>query len=980
MTEVVIEKRVVCITFPLWRFEAEQNSSVYSNTQSAVRTDNQKRWNSFSAKSIKSAPCSPMFDVRNVTVKDEKQNYSRNYSAKKQEEYYSLCSNMLEVERHPLERIHALERINGLKGIDINPRSHEPVSSPSMCMGGSIRQAGRPSDQLSTLNGTTLKNLRFGLLPATVSASIEAIKIYGGNLKRKNVTNDIFSQNELGLPTTSKQLSNKYSAKKQLVFIFRRKFCAFRQDLAHEPKNQKPLSIFWAKRFKGTKPHNLASGRDVIHYAVFESDAFAWNVFLPAGEDNSALRGGSPKSRNETPPPSYFDLAKSETTKIPSDQNRPPQTIQNNANPPTALPSINNLPVHCDSCWRNRSALLRLSAHLHQSAATILRNDLGTGQTTIPTMLPPNLYHSPALRQVVLHRNGTCQRFGMKLGRTDGPDQSSSAVHIQWLCLDLNPGHLTCEASGLSLLHQRTLGASEFSRLNRRTCSHLSDVIGVPDSSNDDLITYIAMILPRSPACDAGLQVGDRILTINGSNVDSMTLESAIDLIRTTSRILQLTYEPRPFTSYLLTMIVRKQDGKVGIRLKSQEELQIDVVLPHSPAARVGLRAGQKVVGLNGHNVVYWDQSDAMKWLRAYPDEQDLLITVSEAPMQPEKEEQLDMHKQLTETSHHISENEISNETYVKHNMNLSRSNCSECSSFHDHCAEVVDHRWKPNSGTIQRKSDRILSISTPLKASTVVHTDHNDVKSMNADASDRPHSTECCAVSRLWTPCTPEELRSAGKVQKPVESQQPSSYVFVIGDQLSISLDFSVIRHLPQYNAKHLLTKITHQHAVKMHLTTYRCSLNSVVSTLCKAAGSQLLHNDNTHCEYCAETSPNGCRPSSQGQSTKVPPQGERTSFPSQPLESNECNENAYQNRYSECIPLTNQKEMQNCIPLRLSFTVPSNHQCEGQTLDFGDPSEQHITSTGTQSCSSSLRSKFLITTATSPLCNETERRNYYV
>ncbi|KAG5445572.1 hypothetical protein CSKR_106922, partial [Clonorchis sinensis] len=628
------------------RFEAEQNSSVYSNTQSAVRTDNQKRWNSFSAKSIKSAPCSPMFDVRNVTVKDEKQNYSRNYSAKKQEEYYSLCSNMLEVERHPLERIHALERINGLKGIDINPRSHEPVSSPSMCMGGSIRQAGRPSDQLSTLNG-------------------------------------------------------------------------------------------------------------------------------PAGEDNSALRGGSPKSRNETPPPSYFDLAKSETTKIPSDQNRPPQTIQNNANPPTALPSINNLPVHCDSCWRNRSALLRLSAHLHQSAATILRNDLGTGQTTIPTMLPPNLYHSPALRQVVLHRNGTCQRFGMKLGRTDGPDQ----------------------------------------------------------------ITYIAMILPRSPACDAGLQVGDRILTINGSNVDSMTLESAIDLIRTTSRILQLTYEPRPFTSYLLTMIVRKQDGKVGIRLKSQEELQIDVVLPHSPAARVGLRAGQKVVGLNGHNVVYWDHSDAMKWLRAYPDEQDLLITVSEAPMQPEKEEQLDMHKQLTETSHHISENEISNETYVKHNMNLSRSNCSECSSFHDHCAEVVDHR-------------------------------------------------------------------------------------------------------------------------------------------LCKAAGSQLLHNDNTHCEYCAETSPNGCRPSSQGQSTKVPPQGERTSFPSQPLESNECNENAYQNRYSECIPLTNQKEMQNCIPLRLSFTVPSNHQCEGQTLDFGDPSEQHITSTGTQSCSSSLRSKFLITTATSPLCNETERR----
>ncbi|KAG5447060.1 hypothetical protein CSKR_108911 [Clonorchis sinensis] len=45
---------------------------------------------------------------------------------------------------------------------------------------------------------------------------------------------------------------------------------------------------------------------------------------------------------------------------------------------------------------------------------------------------------------------------------------SSSAVHIQWPCRDLNPGHLTCEASVLPLLHQCTLNASEFSRLNRR--------------------------------------------------------------------------------------------------------------------------------------------------------------------------------------------------------------------------------------------------------------------------------------------------------------------------------------------------------------------------------------------------------------------------------------------------------------------------------------------------------------------------------
>ncbi|KAG5443808.1 Peptidase inhibitor 16 [Clonorchis sinensis] len=53
---------------------------------------------------------------------------------------------------------------------------------------------------------------------------------------------------------------------------------------------------------------------------------------------------------------------------------------------------------------------------------------------------------------------------------------SSSAVHIQWPCRELNLGHLTCEANVL-LLHQRALGAAGFSRLNRRTRSRLSDGI-----------------------------------------------------------------------------------------------------------------------------------------------------------------------------------------------------------------------------------------------------------------------------------------------------------------------------------------------------------------------------------------------------------------------------------------------------------------------------------------------------------------------
>ncbi|KAG5442615.1 Peptidase inhibitor 16 [Clonorchis sinensis] len=68
---------------------------------------------------------------------------------------------------------------------------------------------------------------------------------------------------------------------------------------------------------------------------------------------------------------------------------------------------------------------------------------------------------------------------------------SSSPVHIQWPCWDLNPGHLTCEASVLPLLHQHTLDASEFSRLNRRTCSRLSDVIDNLRSVRHDKNTFL---------------------------------------------------------------------------------------------------------------------------------------------------------------------------------------------------------------------------------------------------------------------------------------------------------------------------------------------------------------------------------------------------------------------------------------------------------------------------------------------------------
>ncbi|GAA55766.1 hypothetical protein CLF_108947 [Clonorchis sinensis] len=122
-----------------------------------------------------------------------------------------------------------------------------------------------------------------------------------------------------------------------------------------------------------------------------------------------------------------------------------------------------------------------------------------------------------------------------KSNAADEYGMSSLAVHIQWPCRGLNPGHLTCEASVLPLLHQRTLDASEFLRLNRRTCSHLSDVIGVPDLSNDDPVTVLVVAIGRPtsqdvkirmpPTCVGGVVVtrSPRMSGVRGSNPGTVT-------------------------------------------------------------------------------------------------------------------------------------------------------------------------------------------------------------------------------------------------------------------------------------------------------------------------------------------------------------------------------------------------------------------------------------------------------------------------
>ncbi|CAH8677478.1 unnamed protein product [Schistosoma rodhaini] len=277
--------------------------------------------------------------------------------------------------------------------------------------------------------------------------------------------------------------------------------------------------------------------------------------------------------RIETPPPSYSDL----TILNESNQNHLIRIGNNNDGLDSNYSLLSKIDEQLNINQNSKYAyesLEKSQRFTKQINYNITNNCTNTTSTTIPSALHPSdlsaqrsdsTNQDDSYRNVVLQRHDTTERFGMRLERTKGIRQ----------------------------------------------------------------VTYIAMILPKSPAQLAGLKVGDRLIRVNELETDQMLLDELLNYIRKSIGPLYLYYQTRPFTSYLLTTVIRKQNGKIGIKLKScKNELRIDVVLPNSPASRVGLRSGQQVVSLNGQCVHGWDQLTAMHWFRHYPDGVDLTITV----------------------------------------------------------------------------------------------------------------------------------------------------------------------------------------------------------------------------------------------------------------------------------------------------------------------------------------------------------------
>ncbi|XP_069784311.1 delphilin isoform X2 [Narcine bancroftii] len=120
---------------------------------------------------------------------------------------------------------------------------------------------------------------------------------------------------------------------------------------------------------------------------------------------------------------------------------------------------------------------------------------------------------------------------------------------------------------------------------------------------------YIIHVQEGSSAHVAGLQPGDQILEIEGQDVSSMNCDALVHLakhcktvppsIGVVSRIEHLDLLPAA-------------DGRFGFNLSGDSPLQIENCFPDSPAAELGLKAGDYVLEVNGVPVKHYEVAAAM--------------------------------------------------------------------------------------------------------------------------------------------------------------------------------------------------------------------------------------------------------------------------------------------------------------------------------------------------------------------------------
>jgi regulator of sigma E protease len=124
----------------------------------------------------------------------------------------------------------------------------------------------------------------------------------------------------------------------------------------------------------------------------------------------------------------------------------------------------------------------------------------------------------------------------------------------------------------------------------------------------------IGEVTPNKPAARAGLQVGDRIVAINGEPMENFDdLRMAISMHANTPLRVEYVRDGARRTT---TMTPDRENSEFGPVGRAGVRPWIDAVVgrvrPGSPAARAGLQPGDRIVSANGKPVIELTQLDAV--------------------------------------------------------------------------------------------------------------------------------------------------------------------------------------------------------------------------------------------------------------------------------------------------------------------------------------------------------------------------------
>src|SRR5438874_1492540 len=127
---------------------------------------------------------------------------------------------------------------------------------------------------------------------------------------------------------------------------------------------------------------------------------------------------------------------------------------------------------------------------------------------------------------------------------------------------------------------------------------------------HQELAAQVGYVKPQSPAAQAGLRYGDRIVAIDGEPVDGWSaLQEQIRAHAGQPLQLQILRDGRP-ESTRLDVSAPSKPGGYGIEAS---DLTLFAVQPGSAADRAGLKRGDRVLAVNGTPALSWgDEVDAV--------------------------------------------------------------------------------------------------------------------------------------------------------------------------------------------------------------------------------------------------------------------------------------------------------------------------------------------------------------------------------